>query len=98
MLFRSVTVWLVRWFGLDYGRAVAYTLVLVGLFWNGAGAVTLGRQGQIAWSWLPMLLTGSIAGGYLGAHLAIAKGSQVVKRAFEVLALLMGGSLLLKSF
>ncbi|MEB3333930.1 MAG: sulfite exporter TauE/SafE family protein [Cyanobacteriota bacterium] len=93
-----VTLWLVRWFGLDYSRAVAYTLVLVGLFWNGAGAFTLGRQGQIAWDWLPMLLAGSIAGGYLGAHLAIAKGSQVVKRAFEVLALLMGSSLLWKSF
>jgi uncharacterized membrane protein YfcA len=93
-----VTLWLVRWFGLDYGRAVAYTLVLVGLFWNGAGALTLGQQGQIAWSWVPMLLAGSIAGGYLGAHLAIARGSQVVKRAFEVLALLMGGSLLLRSF
>ena len=93
-----VTLWLVRWFGLDYSRAVAYTLVLVGLFWNGAGAFTLGRQGQIAWGWLPMLLAGSIAGGYLGAHLAIAKGSQVVKRAFEVLALLMGSSLLIKSF
>ena len=93
-----VTLWLVRWFGLDYGRAVAYTLVLVGLFWNGAGALTLGQQGQIAWAWLPMLLAGSIAGGYLGAHLAIAKGSQLVKRAFEVLALLMGSSLLWKSF
>lgn len=93
-----VTLWLVRWFGLDYSRAVAYTLVLVGLFWNGAGAFTLGRQGQIAWDWLPMLLAGSITGGYLGAHLAIAKGSQVVKRAFEVLALLMGSSLVWKSF
>jgi uncharacterized protein len=92
-----VTLWLVRWFGLDYGRAVAYTLILVGLFWNGAGAITLGSQGQIAWSWLPALLAGSIAGGYLGAHLAIAKGSRVVKRAFEVLSLLMGASLLLKS-
>ena len=93
-----VTLWLVRWFGLDYGRAVAYTLVLVGLFWNGIGAFTLGSQGQIAWGWLPMLLAGSIAGGYLGAHLAIARGSQVVKRAFEVLALLMGSALLFKSF
>jgi uncharacterized membrane protein YfcA len=27
------TLWLVRWFGLDYRRAVAYTLVLVGLLW-----------------------------------------------------------------
>ena len=93
-----VTLWLVRWFGLDYSRAVAYTLILVGLFWNGAGAITLGSQGQIAWSWLPMLLTGSIAGGYLGAHLAIVKGNRLVKRAFESLSLLMGLSLLIKSF
>ena len=93
-----VTLWLVRWFGLDYGRAVAYTLILVGLFWNGAGALTLGSQGQIAWSWVPMLLAGSIAGGYLGAHLAIIKGNRLVKRAFESLSLLMGISLLIKSF
>ena len=93
-----VTLWLVRWFGLDYGRAVAYTLILVGLFWNGAGALTLGIGGQIAWSWVPVLLAGSVAGGYLGAHLAIAKGSRLVKRAFEVLSLLMGVSLLVKSF
>jgi uncharacterized membrane protein YfcA len=93
-----VTLWLVRWFGLDNGRAVAYTLSLVGLFWNGAGALTLGSQGQIAWAWVPMLLAGSIAGGYLGAHLAIARGSRLVKRAFEILSLLMGSSLLLKSF
>jgi hypothetical protein len=78
--------------------SVAYTLILVGLFWNGAGSITQGQQGQIAWAWLPMLLAGSIAGGYLGAHLAIAKGSQLVKRSFEVLALLMGSSLLWKSF
>ena len=93
-----VTLWLVRWFGLDYGRAVAYTLILVGLVWNGAGALTLGIQGQIAWSWVPVLLAGSVAGGYLGAHLAIAKGSRLVKRSFEVLSLLMGISLLVKSF
>jgi hypothetical protein len=90
-------MWLVRWFGLDYGRAVATTLVLVGLFWNGAGAVTLGARGQIAWAWLPMLLLGALSGGYLGAHLAIARGSRLVKRAFELLALLMGASLLVKS-
>ena len=92
-----VTLWLVRWFGLDYGKAVAHTLILVGLFWNGTGALTLGFQGQIAWSWLPMLLLGSMAGGYLGAHLALRQGSQLVKRAFEVLCLLMGVSLLVKA-
>lgn len=27
-----VTLWLIRWFGLDYTRAVTYTLILVGLF------------------------------------------------------------------
>ena len=92
-----VTLWLVRWFGLDYGRAVAYTLILVGLFWNGTGAITLGLQGQIAWRWLPALLLGSVIGGYLGAHLAIARGNRLVKRSFEVLALLMGVSLLVKT-
>ena len=92
-----VTLWLVRWFGLDYGRAVAYTLILVGLFWNGTGALTLGLQGQIAWRWLPALLLGSVIGGYLGASLAIARGNRLVKRSFEVLALLMGLSLLAKA-
>ena len=92
-----VTLWLVRWFGFDYSKAVAYTLVLVGLFWNGAGALTLGVQGQIAWAWLPALLLGSIAGGYAGAHLAIAKGNRLVKRAFEILSITMGLSLLAKA-
>ena len=77
-----VTLWLVRWFGLDYSRAVAYTLILVGLFWNAAGAITLGTQGQIAWLWLPALLAGSVAGGYLGAHLAIAKGNRFIRIFF----------------
>jgi uncharacterized membrane protein YfcA len=63
-----VTMWLVRWFGLEYQRAVAYTLVLVGMFWNGAGALTLGLLGEIKWAWLPALLLGSLLGGYLGAH------------------------------
>lgn len=93
-----VTMWLVRWFGLDYSRAVAYTLILVGLFWNGTGAITLGVQGQIAWLWLPALLGGSVLGGYLGAHIAIAKGNTVIKRCFEVLSMLMGASLLYKTF
>ncbi len=92
-----VTLWLVRWFGMEYGRAVAYTLILVGLFWNATGAITLGIQGTIVWKWLPALLSGSVLGGYLGAHLAIAKGNKVVKRAFEVLSISMGLSLLGKA-
>jgi uncharacterized protein len=88
------TIWLVRWFGLDYKRAVAYTLVLVGLFWNGTGAVTLGLLGEIRWSWLPALLVGSLVGGYLGAHFAIAQGNQWIKRAFELVTVLVGLKLL----
>lgn len=84
------TLWLVRWFGLDYRRAIAYTLVLVGMFWNGAGAVTLGVLGEIKWSWLPALLAGSLLGGYIGAHWAIVKGNLWVKRAFEIVTILVG--------
>jgi len=85
-----VTLWLIRWFGMDYSRAVAYTLVLVGLFWNGTGALTLSLLGEIYWPWLPALLLGSVIGGYLGAHLAIIKGNKVIKRAFEAVTLLIG--------
>jgi uncharacterized membrane protein YfcA len=90
-----VTLWLVRWFGLDYQRAVAYTLVLVGLFWNGSGALTLGLLGEVKWEWLPALLLGSLLGGYLGAHLAIVKGNRAIKRLFEVVTLLVGIKLLI---
>jgi uncharacterized membrane protein YfcA len=89
-----VTLWLVRWFGLDYRRAIAFTLVLVGIFWNGAGAVTLGLLAEIRWSWLPALLAGSLLGGYLGAHLAIRKGNRWIKRAFEIITLLVGAKLI----
>ena len=93
-----VTLWLVRWFGLSYSRAVAHTLVLVGLGWNGTGAVVLGLSGEIHWEWLPALIIGSLIGGYLGAHYSLVKGSRLVKQCFEILALLMGGSLLIRSF
>ena len=85
-----LTLWLVRWFGLDYKSAVAYTLVLVGMFWNASGALTLGLQGEIYWPWLPALLLGSLLGGYAGAHLAIVKGNKVIKRSYEIITLLIG--------
>lgn len=85
-----VTLWLVSWFGLDYKTAVAYTLVLVGVFWNGTGALVLGVLGDIEWSWLPALIVGSLLGGYAGAHLSIIKGNKLVKRGFELITLLIG--------
>jgi len=91
-----VTIWLVRWFGLDYKQAVAYTLVLVGLFWNGSGALTLALQTEVKWSWLPVLIAASFVGGYLGAHWGRIKGNQLIKRAFEIITFLTGLSLILK--
>ncbi|WP_310447945.1 sulfite exporter TauE/SafE family protein [Thiobacillus sp.] len=85
-----LTVWLIRYFGLDYTRAVAYTLILCGLVWNGTGALVLGVIGTVAWSWMPALLAGSIIGGYLGSHLAIRKGNLWIKRSFEIVTILIG--------
>jgi len=90
-----VTLWLVRWYGLDYKLAVAYTLVLVGLFWNSTGAITLGLLSQIQWNWLPALLLGSLLGGYIGAHLAIVKGNKWIKRVYESITLIIGVKLIL---
>lgn len=85
-----VTIWLVRWFGLDYKTAVTYVLILVGLFWNSAGAITIVLQQEPRWDWLPVLLIGATLGSYLGAHIAISKGNTLVKRTFESLTILVG--------
>lgn len=85
-----LTIWLIRYFGLDYQRAIAYTLVLCGLVWNGTGALVLGYLGHIAWGWMPALLAGSILGGYLGSHIAIKKGNVWIKRSFEIVTILIG--------
>ncbi len=90
-----VTLWLVRWFGLEYKRAVAYTLILVGMFWNGAGALTLGLLSEIRWDWLPALLLGSVLGGYAGAHLSIAKGNYWIKRVYELITIVIGMKLIM---
>lgn len=92
-----VTLWLVMWFGMDYQRAVAYTLTMVGLFWNGSGAITLGLLGEIRWQWLPALLAGSFLGGYLGSHMAINYGNRWIKPAFEVVTMLISAKLLFGS-
>lgn len=89
-----VTAWLVSWFGFDYKRATAYTLVVVGLFWNGTGALTLALLTPPSWSWLPALLLGSAIGGYLGAQLATKHGNALIKRVFEIVTVMVGLSLI----
>lgn len=88
------TILLVKWFGMDYKRAVAYTLVVVGLAWNGVGAITLALISQVKWAWVPVLLLGSFVGGYLGAHLAVLKGNLWIKRGYEIVTILVGLNLL----
>jgi len=88
------TLFLVRWFGLDYKHAVAYTLVMVGVFWNAAGAITVGLLSSIQWDWLIALLLGSFIGGYLGSHLAMMKGNMLIKRSYEIITITIGLKLL----
>lgn len=92
-----VTMWLIVWFGFDYKRATAYTMILVGLFWNATGAATLALLTPVKWEWLPMLLLGSIAGGYGGAHLAVKYGNPLIKRVFEIVTILVGVSLIMST-
>ncbi|MGH1486914.1 MAG: sulfite exporter TauE/SafE family protein [Cellvibrionaceae bacterium] len=92
-----LTLWLIYWFGLDYKRAVAATMILVGFFWNATGAVTLSFLSTAQWSWLPPLILGSLIGGYLGASIAVQKGNQLIKRLFEIMTITVGISLIAKA-
>ena len=93
-----VTIWLVSWFGLSYSEAIGYTLIIVGFFWNGLGALVLAVISTIRWDWLPSLILGSLIGGYLGAHVSIKSGNKFVKKMFEFICMMMGFSLILRSF
>ncbi len=88
------TLFLISWFGLDYRHAAAYTLVMVGLFWNATGAITVGLLSDIQWDWLLVLLLGSFLGGYLGSHLAMMKGNILIKRSYEIITITIGLKLL----
>mgnify|MGYP006188529731 CR=1 FL=1 len=92
-----VTVWLIGWFGLDFKRATAYTMIMVGIFWNATGAITLALLAPVKWEWIPALIAGSLLGGYLGAHIGIKYGNPLIKRVFEVITMLTGIALIIKS-
>lgn len=89
------TIWNIRWFGMDYKRAVAHTMFVLGLAWNCLGSGLLIYNGQIVWSYIPALMLGYLVGGYCGAHIAIKKGNAFIKHLFEVVAFILGLKLLL---
>ena len=92
-----VTMWLIIWFGLDYKKAVMYTMLLVGLFWNATGTIAVNYLGApVHWEWIPALLIGSFIGGYVGAHLTHLKGNKWIKHAFTAITLASGALLFIK--
>ena len=93
-----VTIWMITIYDLSFSTAVAYTLIFVGIFWNGIGALSLGLTGNIIWNYIPVLIIGSLLGGYLGANLSIIKGSKFIKVIFEFVSFSVGISLLIKAF
>ena len=93
-----VTIWIIKIFDLSFSEAVAYTLIFVGIFWNGIGALSLGLKGNILWSFIPVLILGSLIGGYFGAYFSIVKGSKFIKVVFELVSFSVGILLLIKAF
>ena len=92
-----VTILLIRTFGMDFLRAISLTFLTVGIFWNFTGAIFLSKLGSVPSSLLIILIIGSFAGGYFGAHLSKLKGNIVIKKCFTTVCLLVGISLLIKS-
>ena len=93
-----VTILLIKTFKMDFLRAVRLTFFTVGIFWNAIGAFFLSRNEDIPTNLLVILILGSFTGGYFGAHLSNLKGNKLIKNTFTVVCLLVGLSLLVKSF
>jgi len=92
-----VTILLIKTFGMDFLRAISLTFFTVGIFWNFTGAIYLSKIGTVPQNILFLLLIGSFAGGYFGAHLSKLKGNVLVKKTFTTVCLLVGISLFIKS-
>ena len=92
-----VTILLIKTFGIDFLRAISLTFFTVGIFWNFTGAIYLSKIGTVSQNILFLLLIGSFAGGYFGAHLSKLKGNVLVKKTFTTVCLLVGISLFIKS-
>ena len=92
-----VTILLIKTFGMDFLRAISLTFFTVGIFWNFVGAVFLARIGSVPLNLLIVLIIGSFAGGFFGAHLSKLNGNKLIKKTFITVCILVGISLLIKS-
>ena len=92
-----VTILLIKTFEMDFLRAISLTFFTVGIFWNFIGAVFLTKIGSVPSNILILLIIGSFAGGYFGAHLSKLKGNILIKKTFTIVCLLVGISLFVKS-
>ena len=92
-----VTILLIKTFGIDFIRSISLTFFTVGIFWNFTGAIILSKMGSVPLNILILLIFGSFAGGYFGAHLSRLKGNKLVKKTFTTVCLFVGISLFIKS-
>ena len=89
------TVFLIIFFGMDYKTAIAYTLIIVGFFYNLVGAIALGLLTEINTSILIPLILGSLLGGYLGAKLSLSKDNKTIKAVYQLVTITVGISFIL---
>jgi len=89
------TVFLIIFYGMDYKTAIAYTLIIVGFFYNLAGALTLGFFTQINTTIIIPLILGSLLGGYFGAKLSLTKDNKTIKKIYQLVTLIVGVNLIL---
>ena len=89
------TVFLIIFYGMDYKTAIAYTLIIVGFFYNLVGAIALGLFTQIKTSIVLPLILGSLFGGYLGAKLSLSRDNKTIKTIYQLVTISVGVSLIL---
>ena len=89
------TIFLIIYFGMDYKTAIAYTLIIVGFFYNLIGAIALGLFTEINTSILVPLILGSLLGGYLGAKLSLSKDNKTIKIIYQFVTITVGISLIM---
>ena len=88
------TIILISIYKMDYKNAIAYTLIVVGFFYNSIGAIMLGMLTEINWNILPILFIGSLIGGYVGAKLSLSKSNQTIKIIYQIVTISVGISLI----